>query len=58
MSNDSRKNLQGTDGQDVADLTAAAGQAVSEPTAAAAVDAAVEGASLVDDGRAGRGRPD
>ena len=43
MSNDSRKNLQGTDGQDVADLTAAAGQAVSEPTAAAAVDAAVEG---------------
>lgn len=45
MSNDSRKNLQGTDGQDVADLTAAAGQAVSEPTAAAAVDAAVEGAA-------------
>ena len=45
MSNDSRKNLQGTDGQDVADLTAAAGQAVSEPTAAAAVDAAVEGAT-------------
>ena len=43
MSNDSRENLQGTDGQDVADLTAAAGQAVSEPTAAAAVDAAVEG---------------
>lgn len=43
MSNDSRKNLQGTDGQDVADLTAAAGQAVSEPTAAAVVDAAVEG---------------
>ena len=35
MSNDSRKNLQGTDGQDVADLT----------TAAAAVDAAVEGAT-------------
>ena len=45
MSNDSRKNLQGTDGQDVADLTAAAGQAVSEPTAAAAVDTAVEGAT-------------
>ena len=45
MSNDSRKNLQGTDGQDMADLTAAAGQAVSEPTAAAAVDAAVEGAT-------------
>ena len=45
MSNDSRKNLQGTDGQDVADLTAAAGQAVSEPTAAAAVDAAVKGAA-------------
>lgn len=45
MSNDSRKNLQGTDGQDVADLTAAAGQAVAEPTAAAAVDAAVEGAT-------------
>ena len=45
MSNDSRKNLQGTDGQDVADLTAAAEQAVSEPTAAAAVDAAVEGAT-------------
>lgn len=35
MSNDSRKNLQGTDGQNVADLT----------TAAAAVDAAVEGAT-------------
>lgn len=45
MSNDSRENLQGTDGQDVADLTAAAGQAVSEPTATAAVDAAVEGAT-------------
>ena len=45
MSNDSRENLQGTDGQDVADLTAAAGQAVAEPTAAAAVDAAVEGAT-------------
>ena len=45
MSNDSHENLQGTDGQDVADLTAAAGQAVSEPTAAAAVDAAVEGAT-------------
>ena len=45
MSNESRENLQGTDGQDVADLTAAAGQAVSKPTAAAAVDAAVEGAT-------------
>ena len=45
MSNESRENLQGTDGQDVADLTAAAGQAVAEPTAAAAVDAAVEGAT-------------
>ena len=44
MSNESRENLQGTDGQDVADLTAAAGQAVLEP-AAAAVDAAVEGAT-------------
>ena len=54
MSNESRENLQGTDGQDVADLTAAAGQtvkesattgqAISEP-AAAAVDAAVEGAT-------------
>ncbi len=37
------KNLQGTDGQD-ADLTAAAGQA-ARPTAAAAADAAVEGAT-------------
>ena len=65
MSNESRENLQGTDGQDVADLTAAAGQttpepattgqtvkepattgqAISEPAAAAAVDAAVEGAT-------------
>ena len=55
MSNESRENLQGTDGQDVADLTATtgqtvkesatAGQAISEPTAAAAVDAAVEGAT-------------
>ena len=44
MSNESRENLQGTDGQDVADLTATAGQAVPEP-AAAAVDAAVEGAT-------------
>ena len=54
MSNESRENLQGTDGQDVADLTAttgqtvkesaATGQAISEP-AAAAVDAAVEGAT-------------
>ena len=34
MSNDSRENLQGTDGRDAADLTAAAGQAVSEPAAA------------------------
>ena len=55
MSNESRENLQGTDGQDVAYLTAAAeqttpepattGQAISEPAAAAAVDAAVEGAT-------------
>ncbi|WP_297910569.1 hypothetical protein [uncultured Actinomyces sp.] len=64
MSNESRENLQGTEGQDVADLTAAAGQAVPEPAAtgqtvkesattgqavpepaAAAVDAAVEGAT-------------
>ena len=44
MSNESRENLQGTDGQDVADLTAAAGQAVPA-SAAAAVDAAVEGAT-------------
>ena len=44
MSNESRENLQGTDGQDVADLTAPTGQAVPEP-AAAAVDAAVEGAT-------------
>ena len=44
MSNESRENLQGTDSQDVADLTAAAGQAVPE-SAAAAVDAAVEGAT-------------
>ena len=44
MSNESRENLQGTDSQDVADLTAATGQAVSEPTAAA-VDAAAEGAT-------------
>ena len=44
MSNESRENLQGTDGQDVADLTAAAGQAVPE-SAAAAVDAAVDGAT-------------
>ena len=45
MSNESRENLQGTDGQDVADLTATAGQAISDPAAAAAVDAAVEGAT-------------
>ena len=55
MSNESRENLQGTDGQDVADLTATTGQtvkesattgqAISEPTAAAAVDAAIEGAT-------------
>ena len=44
MSNESRENLQGTDGQDVADLTATTGQTVKEP-AAAAVDAAVEGAT-------------
>lgn len=44
MSNDSRENLQGTDGQDVADLTATTGLIVKEP-AAAAVDAAVEGAT-------------
>ena len=44
MSNESRENLQGTDSQDVADLTAATGQAVPEPTAAA-VDAAAEGAT-------------
>ena len=44
MSNESRENLQGTDSQDVADLTVATGQAVSEP-AAAAVDAAAEGAT-------------
>ena len=44
MSNESRENLQGTDGQDVADLTATTGQAVPE-SAAAAVDAAVEGAT-------------
>jgi hypothetical protein len=54
MSNESRENLQGTDGQDVADLTATTGQTVKEPAttgqaisepAAAAVDAAVEGAT-------------
>ena len=55
MSNESRENLQGTDGQNVADLTvaagqavpepAAAGQAVPEPAAAVAVDAAAEGAT-------------
>ena len=45
MSNESRENLQGTDGQDVADLTATTGQAIPEPTAAAAVDAAIEGAT-------------
>ena len=44
MSNESRENLQGTDGQDVADLTATTGQTTPEP-AAAAVDAAVEGAT-------------
>ena len=44
MSNESRENLQGTDSQDVADLTVATGQAVSEPTAAA-VGAAAEGAT-------------
>lgn len=54
MSNESRENLQGTDGQDVADLTATTGQIVKESAttgqavpepAAAAVDAAVEGAT-------------
>ena len=55
MSNESRENLQGTDGQDVADLTATTGQTVKEsattgqvipePTAAAAVGAAIEGAT-------------
>ena len=64
MSNESRENLQGTDGQDVADLTATTGQTAPEPAttgqtvkesattgqaisepAAAAVDAAVEGAT-------------
>lgn len=54
MSNESRENLQGTDGQDVADLTATTGQTVKESAttgqaipepAAAAVDAAVEGAT-------------
>ena len=54
MSNESREYLQGTDGQDVADLTATAGQTTPEPAttgqtisepAAAAVDAAVEGAT-------------
>ena len=54
MSNESRENLQGTDGQDVADLTATTGQTTPEPAttgqttpepAAAAVDAAVEGAT-------------
>ena len=55
MSNESRENLQGTDGQDVAvpepvaagqavPEPAAAGQAVPEPAAAVAVDAAAEGA--------------
>ena len=61
MSNESRENLQGTDGQDVADLTATTGQtvkesattgqAISEP-AAAAVDAAVEGATAASVGDA------
>ena len=49
MSNESRENLQGTDGQDVADLTATTGQTVKESAttgqATAAVDAAVEGAT-------------
>lgn len=54
MSNESRENLQGTDSQDVADLTAAAGQTTPEPATtgqttpeptAAAVDAAAEGAT-------------
>ena len=56
MSNDSRENLQGTDGQNVAvpepaaagqavPEPAAAGQAGTEPAAAVAVDAAAEGAT-------------
>ena len=56
MSNESRENLQGTDGQNVAvpepatagqavPEPAAAGQAVPEPAAAVAVDAAAEGAT-------------
>ena len=46
MSNESRENLQGTDGQNVAvPEPAAAGQAVTEPAAAVAVDAAAEGAT-------------
>ena len=46
MSNESRENLQGTDGQNVAvPEPAAAGQAVPEPAAAVAVDAAAEGAA-------------
>ena len=69
MSNESRENLQGTDGQDVADLTATTGQtvkesattgqAIPEPAAAAAVDAAIEGAtaSSVDDAPALQQQP-
>ena len=46
MSNESRENLQGTDGQNVAvPEPTAAGQAVPEPAAAVAVDAAAEGAT-------------
>ena len=68
MSNESRENLQGTDGRDAADLTTAAGQAVPEPTtagqavpepaAAAAVDACRRGGLGLGDGWcAGRRRP-
>ena len=46
MSNESRENLQGTDGQNVAvPEPAAAGQAIPEPAAVVAVDAAAEGAT-------------
>ena len=68
MSNESRENLQGTDGQDVADLTATTGQTVKESAttgqtvkepAAAAVDAAIEGAtaSSVGDAPAQQAQP-
>ena len=45
MSNVSREHLQGTDGQDVADLTAASGRAVSEPPSLATNAAADEAAA-------------